>query len=874
VYLSRFSTVNGTFLKKSPGMLSFQKEMISEFGSNSLLIAAKGLCLEQSLVHLVQIYKDPRNLVILLNVKEIQLEMLKKDLQNLENFTEINAETNQKTRSGIYSAGGVVSVTLRILVVDMLNKIIPTIHIHGILIYNAHSIQSYSILSFILKIYRTANKTGFIKALSDQPEIFCEGINGLERRMKMLQVNNLNIYPRFHLSIKRDLDFTSIDVIEDRVGLSKRIKAVQAGLMECLVQMLQELKRMHPFLDIDTMKLENSFSKSFSVLIRSQLENVWQSTSAKTRQIVNDLNIVRDLLRFLLQYDAVLYFNLVETEWQTAIQNKKSFYSERNSFSWIDLDAAGAVLSEARKRVFVKDKDASEDDSNIPKGYKLTLEEQPKWRALLNILVEIDQERRTKCQSRGTVLVMCNGGKTTDQLRQIISKTDLSKPIEKMDGYSSPGTRKILLQNVYKYFKWKSRMATVTERMNAEARPVNLDNKLVSKRRRVHKPSEPVQDDSDKFQSEARNIQDFFTRANDAQFPECTTYPSSHISVRAYASFGTDTSSNDSTDCNILDFLQPTWIVMYDPDASFIRRIEVYKSSFQKDFKVYFMTYDNSFEEQVYLTSLRREKEAFEKLIEQKATIAIPVDERGLVVVDPEAMFFKNSTRNAAETKVKKVLVDVREFRAALPLLIYSRRIEVVPCTIEVGDYILSPDIAIERKSPSDLAQSLKSGRLYKQAQAMNLHYKNPMLLVEFPQNNSFSLTFGLDNEFCTLKRLVLLLIHFPKLSVIWSSSPLATGEIFEDLQRDKPDPILEDAQACGLESETKLDKTTNQTPMEMLLCLPGISFKNYKVVMSKVKNIKELSEMSKEACCEMIGPEFGRMLYGGFHSPISVTTS
>ena len=416
-------------------------------------------------------------------------------------------------------------------------------------------------------------------------------------------------------------------------------------------------------------------------------------------------------------------------------------------------------------------------------------------------------------------------------------------------------------------------MVTVTERMNAEARPVVIDPKPVSKRRRVHKPAEPPQYDSDKFQFEARKIQEFFSTSSNTPALEMPNYPNTHITVRAYASFGTDM-GNESTDCNILDFLQPSWIVMYDPDASFVRRIEVYKSTFHQDLKVYFMTYDNSFEEQVYLTSLRREKEAFERLIELKATIAIPVDERGLVVVDPEEMFFKSSTRNAGPVQIKKVLVDVREFRASLPLLLYSRKIEIIPCTIEVGDYILSPDIAIERKSPSDLAQSLKSGRLYKQAQAMALHYKKPMLLVEFPQFNSFSLTFGLDSEFCTLKRLILLLIHFPKLSVIWSSSPAATAEIFEDLQRDKPDPILEDAQACGLESETKLDKTTNQTPMEMLLCLPGISFKNYKTVMSRVKNIKELSEMSLEDCCGMIGAEFGRMLHGFFHSPISVTTN
>lgn len=40
----------------------------------------------------------------------------------------------------------------------------------------------------------------------------------------------------------------------------------------------------------------------------------------------------------------------------------------------------------------------------------------------------------------------------------------------------------------------------------------------------------------------------------------------------------------------------------------------------------------------------------------------------------------------------------------------------MVPLTLEVGDYVLSPDICCERKSISDLKGSLASGRLYHQA--------------------------------------------------------------------------------------------------------------------------------------------------------------
>lgn len=61
----------------------------------------------------------------------------------------------------------------------------------------------------------------------------------------------------------------------------------------------------------------------------------------------------------------------------------------------------------------------------------------------------------------------------------------------------------------------------------------------------------------------------------------------------------------------------------------------------------------------------------------------------------------------------------------------------------KVGDYILTPDICLERKSVSDLIQSLNSGRLYNQAQAMTRHYARPMLLIEFDKDKPFDLQVG-----------------------------------------------------------------------------------------------------------------------------------
>lgn len=101
------------------------------------------------------------------------------------------------------------------------------------------------------------------------------------------------------------------------------------------------------------------------------------------------------------------------------------------------------------------------------------------------------------------------------------------------------------------------------------------------------------------------------------------------------------------------------------------------------------------------------------------------------------------STRQGGRTEEpatrKFVIVDIREFRSELPPLIHKRGIEIEPVVITVGDYILTPEICVERKSISDLIGSLNSGRLYQQCTQMFRYYSKPMLLIEFDQNKPFS---------------------------------------------------------------------------------------------------------------------------------------
>lgn len=65
-----------------------------------------------------------------------------------------------------------------------------------------------------------------------------------------------------------------------------------------------------------------------------------------------------------------------------------------------------------------------------------------------------------------------------------------------------------------------------------------------------------------------------------------------------------------------------------------------------------------------------------------------------------------------AKAEPPKVIVDVREFRSSLPSLLHAAGFIVVPLTLTIGDYVISPEMAVERKSLPDLIQSFNSGRL------------------------------------------------------------------------------------------------------------------------------------------------------------------
>lgn len=76
----------------------------------------------------------------------------------------------------------------------------------------------------------------------------------------------------------------------------------------------------------------------------------------------------------------------------------------------------------------------------------------------------------------------------------------------------------------------------------------------------------------------------------------------------------------------VLREVEPSFVVLYDAELSFVRQLEIYKATRPgKPLRVYFLIYGGSTEEQKYLTALSKEKKAFEHLIRSEVHLSLQI---------------------------------------------------------------------------------------------------------------------------------------------------------------------------------------------------------------------------------------------------------
>ncbi|KAL7299564.1 hypothetical protein TKK_0007641 [Trichogramma kaykai] len=854
----------------TPKNQKYENQMFLEIlQEDGLVIAAKGLGLETVFMNILKAYSDPGHLVLVLGTDDFEetffIEQLKN--QGVKHLPRVvSAQSPAEERDIMYLEGGVLFISGRILVVDLLKNRVPLNLLSGILVYKAHSILTSHQESFALRLYRKGNKTGFVKAFTNSAIAFTVGMSQVEQVMKRLYVKKLNLWPRFHKTVNTCLATHKVQVFELHVKLTPKMLSIQSGLLDVMNSMVQDLKRNNKYLDLDELTVENAVANKFHKQLQLQLDPVWDQLSYKSKQLISDLKTQRSLLMCLTHDDSVSFYAMLNSL-------RTMEYAMRSS-GWTMLDVVDDMFKNAKLRVFAENGD-------------LKPEPNPKWTALSEILLEIetDSAKNKKNKIVPKILILTRDGKTCRQL----------------NNYLTMGSKEYLLYEAMKKLKPDKIQAAkkpemkkkeTSKNVESSSEAESIENSEEERESYVLTMTQKAVDDEEDEDNEKCNSSD--RKINSSQcFEECSKHEDLDLTTLSATQpllvIESMKRNGDSMSLHKrLDEMSPNYVVLYAADISAVRQLEVYQNKNPSiPLKVYFLIYGGSVEEQAYLTSLRREKEAFEKLVMAKTTMVISAEQDGkseettstdhAIEEESNSNTRKGGLKEDQPEVVNKIIVDMREFRSELPSMLHQRGMEVEPVTITIGDYILSPDICVERKSIADLIGSLNSGRLYNQAVAMTRYYAKPMLLIEFDQNKPFGLqgNYYISRGMRSLditNKLQLLTMHFPRLKLVWSPSPTATAQLFEELKQGRPQPDAAKAAQVGTEDDIDDENTMaekyNVHIQDLIAKLPGVHSKNLRAILNKGISLDHLLTLSKNELSEIINNSSDAdLLYNALHS-------
>ena len=294
------------------------------------------------------------------------------------------------------------------------------------------------------------------------------------------------------------------------------------------------------------------------------------------------------------------------------------------------------------------------------------LEEQPKWKVLADILEEIERDVYfnpvTRDDSYGTTLIMCSDQGTCRQIREYlqtmaIQTRELSEDVEEVDDSQLARSASFMMRRKLRsYLNWKKDFAKVSASLFTENQkalsgvsdqrgPNGYRGKAPpNKRRRMRGGSAATaglaRAPSTSFGATEEKRTQVASLLADVQTNELDAAENQEIGVDSLDNMEDYFELYEMNDLviihpfegdmdeHVLEEVKPRYIVMYEPDAAFIRRVEVYRSSHNdRNLRVYFMYYGGSVEEQRYLSAVRKEKDAFTRLIKEKGVCHSPTQE-------------------------------------------------------------------------------------------------------------------------------------------------------------------------------------------------------------------------------------------------------
>ena len=183
-----------------------------------------------------------------------------------------------------------------------------------------------------------------------------------------------------------------------------------------------------------------------------------------------------------------------------------------------------------------------------------------------------------------------------------------------------------------------------------------------------------------------------------------------------------------------LDIPSTELVIFYEPIPSEIRNIQRRGRAGRKmPGEVIILITKATPDEGYYWASKRRERRMRSELEFLRSKLQKRLE-------DTKTFNFQNVVKNNNQktledfnikNKSLKIFVDNREYRSNVVRNLMKKGIFIESKQLEIGDYILSSRIGVERKNVDDYLESLIEGKLFKQISNLREIYSRPVLILE-----------------------------------------------------------------------------------------------------------------------------------------------
>lgn len=182
------------------------------------------------------------------------------------------------------------------------------------------------------------------------------------------------------------------------------------------------------------------------------------------------------------------------------------------------------------------------------------------------------------------------------------------------------------------------------------------------------------------------------------------------------------------------------------------------------------------------------------------------------------------------------IYADVREERSGIPDMLRSSNLMVVLKQLSLGDYVVSDQIVVERKSSRDFAHSLFDGRLFDQARRLTEHYPIVVYVVEGDPLRVYRYRSRVKQLTAAISSLI---IDF-NAKVIYSEGPWHTAMIIESLAK----RTVQSKRSIVLHKKPKLS-STRDWQLFIVESFPGIGPKTAERILEEFGTIERFINAS-----------------------------